>query len=116
MPYKKAFFAYGHLPVMLTRNCPNKNGTGCGECNGVAVGTDRLKNPFPIACRNGFSEIFNTKPHYLLDRIDEFLSDYAILYFTFETKAEVEEILDSANKRTSPKGDYTRGLYYRTVL
>lgn len=116
LPYKKAFFAYGRLPVMLTRNCPNKNGEGCGECNGVAVGTDRLKNPFPMACRNGFSEIFNTKPHYLLDRIDEFSADYAILYFTFETSEEVEEILNSAIKKAAPKGDFTRGLYYRTVL
>ncbi len=116
LPDKKGFFAYGRLPLMLTRNCPNKLTVDCENCGGNGVGTDRLGNVFPISCRNGFSEIFNVKPHYLLDRIGEFSSDYAILYFTFETESEVKEILNSAKSGKKPTGEFTRGLYYRTVL
>ena len=116
MPDGNAFIAYGRVPLMLTRNCPNRNGNGCRECDGVSEGTDRLGNRFPIACRNGFSEIFNTKPCWLLDRTDEFRADTAVLYFTFEQKDEAARIISAALRSGKPEGDYTRGLYYRTVM
>ena len=116
MPQSKAFLAYGYLPLMVTRNCPNKNGKGCAECGGVAYGTDRLGNRFAISCRNGFSEIYNSVPHYLLDRVQEFGCDKAILYFTTEDIGEVEKIISMAKEKAAPEGKYTRGLYYRTIL
>lgn len=116
MPSGKAFFAYGYLPLMVTRNCPNKNGKGCAECSGLAYGTDRLGNKFAISCRNGFSEIYNSVPHYLLDRVQEFCCDKAILYFTTEDIGEVEKIISMAKEKSAPEGKYTRGLYYRTIL
>lgn len=116
MPAGKAFFAYGYLPLMVTRNCPNKNGKGCSDCGGLAFGTDRLGNKFAITCRNGFSEIYNSVPHYLLDRLSEFSADIAILFFTLETKDEVAEILRLARSGGKYEGKYTRGLYYRTIL
>ena len=116
MPQNKAFLAYGYLPLMVTRNCPNKNGKGCAECSGVAYGTDRLGNNFAISCRNGFSEIYNSVPHYLLDRVQEFCCDKAILYFTTEDVSEVEKIISMAKEKSAPEGKYTRGLYYRTIL
>lgn len=116
MPKDKAFFAYGYLPLMVTRNCPSKNGKGCSECDGISYGTDRLGNTFAISCRNGFSEIFNSVPHYLLDRVDEFGCDKAILHFTIEGKAEAEKIIAMAIGKSAPDGKYTRGLYYRTIL
>lgn len=116
MPKGKAFLAYGYLPLMVTRNCPNKNGRGCGECNGISYGTDRLGNRFAIACHNGFSEIYNSVPHYLLDRVDEFGCDKAILYFTTEDIGEIEKIISMAKEKSAPVDKYTRGLYYRTIL
>ena len=116
MPQSKAFLAYGYLPLMVTRNCPNKNGKGCAECSGLAYGTDRLGNKFAISCRNGFSEIYNSVPHYLLDRVQEFCCDKAILYFTTEDIGEVEKIISMAKEKSAPEGKYTRGLYYRTIL
>ena len=116
MPRNNAFLAYGYLPLMVTRNCPNKNGKGCAECSGVAYGTDRLGNRFAISCRNGFSEIYNSVPHYLLDRVQEFGCDKAILYFTTEDIGEVEKIISMAKEKSAPEGKYTRGLYYRTIL
>ena len=116
MPQNKAFLAYGYLPLMVTRNCPNKNGKGCSDCGGLAFGTDRLGNKFAITCRNGFSEIYNSVPHYLLDRVQEFCCDKAILYFTTEDIGEVEKIISMAKEKSAPEGKYTRGLYYRTIL
>ena len=116
MPRNNAFLAYGYLPLMVTRNCPNKNGKGCSECEGISYGTDRLGNRFAISCRNGFSEIYNSVPHYLLDRVQEFCCDKAILYFTTEDIGEVEKIISMAKEKSAPEGKYTRGLYYRTIL
>ena len=112
---KTAYFAYGRVPLMLTRNCPNRNGNGCQSCSGISRGTDRLGHEFPLACQNGFTEIFNTMPTDLADRQDEFSADVALLYFTVETAEQAQEVLYRYQNKTAPTGDYTRGLYYRTV-
>ncbi len=116
LPAEKAVFAYGRIPLMVTRNCPGKSGRGCAECGGMSYGTDRLKNRFPYACRSGYTEIFNDRPIYVLDRIKEFSADIALLYFTFESRSECESIIDRAIKGLPPEGIHTRGLYYRKVF
>jgi len=41
--------------------------------------------------------------------------DFLSLYFTDEAKERCEEIIDCYAKGVAPKGDFTRGLYYRGV-
>ncbi len=115
MPESSMHFAYGLLPLMITRNCPNRKG-GCGACKGISKGKDRLGNEFYIACRNGFSEIYNNLPHCTFDRLQELKTDYALLYFTFEEQEEVQRVISSALEGKKIEGGHTRGLYWREVL
>lgn len=115
-PLKTGFFAYGRLPLMLTLNCPVKAGD-CSGCRHNRFLTDRMGMNFPVRCRNGFSEIFNCKPHFLADKKSDFCGvDFMYLYFTFETKEEAADIINAYIKGQKPKGEFTRGLYYRGVM
>ncbi|MBQ7288683.1 MAG: U32 family peptidase [Clostridia bacterium] len=107
---------YGHLPLMLTRNCPNRNGAGCKQCSGIAKMTDRKGETFFITCRNGFSEILNGIPLYMGDRRSEIQGcDYHLLRFTVEKPEAVSEVLRLYNAEENFPGRYTRGLYYREI-
>lgn len=109
------YFAYGRLPLMLTRNCPVNN-SDCANCNKDRVLIDRMGVKFPVKCVNGFSVLLNSKPHYLADKAEDFKSlDFAELYFTVENRDEVEAIIESYKTGAKPNTDFTRGLYYRGV-
>lgn len=113
----KGIFAYGRLPLMLTRNCPVKNGTSCTNCGRTLFVTDRRGIKFPIKCRAGYSELLNSVPIYLADKLDETNGlDFLLLFFTDESPEQIRSIV-TAYKRGSrkPPAEYTRGLYYRTV-
>ena len=110
-------FAYGRLPLMLTRNCPIKNGKTCVECDKRGTLRDRKDIEFPVMCRAGYSEMLNSTPLYMGDRLDEIPDvDYLLLYFTTESKSEASEIIASYNKKAKPTGEYTRNLYYRDLI
>lgn len=107
--------AYGRLPVMLVRCCPIKNGAGhvCGPDCASSI-TDRLGIEFPVRCRGGASEIFNSRPLWLCDRKAELKNsgaDFAMLYFTTETPAQENCVLDAWKRGLPAQGDFTRGLY-----
>lgn len=109
--------AYGRLPLMLTRNCPLKNGRTCAECDKKGFVTDRKGVRFPIMCRSGYSELLNSAPLYMADRLDEISDvDFLVLYFTNETSDEAEKIIKMYNTRAKAEGDYTRNLYYRDLI
>lgn len=108
--------SYGRLPLMLTRNCPVKNGLSCNECKRNSNLTDRKDTAFPVRCRNGYSELLNSKVIWLADRKDELSDlDFQILYFTDETSDRVDEVIAAYKNGTPPDCDFTRGLYYRGV-
>ena len=114
---KRGIIGYGRLPLMLTRNCPVKNGTDCAECKSNKFLTDRKNMKFPVVCHFGASEILNSQPIYLGDRLTEIENlDFITFYFTKEKKEVCEAILDAYRKGKTVKGEYTRGLYYRKVL
>ncbi len=116
-PLPKGIFAYGRLPLMLTRNCPIKNGMSCNECNRTQQLTDRKNIEFPIHCRLGFSEMLNSLPIWLADRLNETRGlDYLLLYFTDEAKEDISKIINMYKKGESPPAKYTRGLYYRNLI
>jgi len=116
-PLPKGIFAYGRLPLMLTRNCPIKNGMSCNDCRREQTLTDRKNMEFPIRCRLGFSEMLNSLPIWLADRLDETRGlDYLLLYFTDETKENTSMIINMYKSRASSPTKHTRGLYYRNLI
>ncbi len=110
-------FAYGRLPLMLTRNCPIKNGKTCANCDKKGMLIDRKGIEFPVMCRAGYSEMLNSAPLYMGDRLGEIPDiDFLTLYFTIETQDAVSEIINSYNLGVKSKGQYTRNLYYRDLI
>jgi putative protease len=113
----KGIIAYGKLPLMLLVNCPLKNGRDCADCDQKGYITDRLGYKFPIRCNLNVSELLNHTPIYLADKMEDLQNlDYLILYFTDETDKQVSQILKAYENRENILKEYTRGLYYRSVL
>lgn len=109
-------FAYGRLPLMVTRNCPIKL-KGCKNCQQYGVLKDRKGETFEVRCtQRQYSEIFNGKPLYLADKWNEWNSfDFALLYFTGESREEIDSVLRSYTETFDKRVGITRGLYYRNV-
>ena len=117
-PIPKGILAYGRIPLMITKNCPLKNGRTCKECDKKGIITDRKNIDFPIECRGGKAvELLNSTPLFLADKKEDLNAfDFILLWFTDESKAEITEIIDAyINGGTAPK-DFTRGLYYKNLL
>ncbi|MBQ8504381.1 MAG: U32 family peptidase [Clostridia bacterium] len=114
---KKGLIGYGRLPLMLTRNCPIRNGKTCDECKSNSFLTDRMNKKFPVVCSWGCSEILNSQPIYMGDRLNEIENmDFITFYFTKEKQELCDAVLDAYRKGKGVKGDFTRGLYYRGAL
>ncbi len=112
----RGIFAYGRLPLMLTRNCPQRNGKACADCNKTGKLVDRRGVEFPIECRPGTSDILNSVPVFMADRLAEIRNmDFMLLYFTKESKDVCAEIISAYIRSGKAKGDFTRGLFYRGV-
>ncbi|MBR6739919.1 MAG: U32 family peptidase [Clostridia bacterium] len=106
---------YGRLPLMLTRNCPIKNGLGCAACGKKRYLTDRKGVSFPVRCREGYSEVFNSCPIRMEDKLQSLGADYGVLYFTLESSEECRAVIDGYINGVAPTGEFTRGLYFRGV-
>ena len=113
----RGIFSYGRLPLMLTRNCPIKNGrTSCAGCDKQSSITDRKGISFPVRCNGGCSEILNSVPLDWLDRQNEYSDlELQFLHFTVENSVESVENFTRLKSKDKPKGEYTRGLYSRGV-
>lgn len=110
-------FAYGRLPLMMFKNCPLKNGEGCKNCDGQGSITDRMGITFPIICRDTYSELYNSAPTYMADKLEDLSGfNFALLYFTDESEEDIEKIIHDYTYGGTPNGNYTRGLYYRNIL
>jgi putative protease len=115
-PIRKGITVYGKIPLMLTRNCPIKNGKSCAECKRNSEITDRMGISFPVKCFMGYSEILNSRPIYMADRLREIPSaDILFFNFTTESTREVREILEAYENNKKPQIEFTRGLLYRGV-
>jgi putative protease len=111
-------FAYGRLPLMLTRNCPVKAAGGnCATCKGNGSLTDRKGISFPVTCENGCAQVLNSVPTYLADKADEIPSHlFSYFHFTNESAKQVAEILDLYDAKEASPFPITRGLYNKGVL
>ena len=115
-PIGKGLTIYGRIPLMLTRNCPIKNGKTCLDCKRNSEITDRMGIKFPVKCHMGYSEILNSRPVYMGDRLQE-IRECDILFFNFTTEStkEVENVLNAYKNQEKPTCEFTRGLLYRGV-
>lgn len=110
---------YGKLPLMLTRNCPGVNSKTktCKECGGLGYITDRKEISFPYKCSGGCTQIFNSVPLYMGDRLKEIENaDFYTMLFTTETNEQKLYALDAIQNQNKIEGGHTRGLYYKGVL
>lgn len=104
---------YGRLPLMVTVNCPIKASVGCKNCTGRI--TDRTGRAFPVVCdkrRREYSQILNCDVLYMKDKLDGF-NVYCEDYFIYDES--VNTIENIVKNHDSPKGNFTRGLYFRGV-
>lgn len=107
-------FAYGRLPLMLTKNCP-ASFEGCKGCNSDRFLTDRKNVQLPVKCRMGYSELLGDRPVWLADRLDEFSTDAFLLYFTDESKERIAQVIELYKNNSPADVSFTRGMYYRGV-
>ena len=102
--------AYGKIPLMLTRNCPIKNESGCKKCSGHI--TDRTGREFPVICSPYYTEILNPDCLYMLDRLESFRNiSFAVVMLNSESPEQTKAIISGKK----PSGNITRGLYYRGI-
>ncbi|MCY1713716.1 U32 family peptidase [Caproiciproducens galactitolivorans] len=112
----RGLLLYGRLPLMLTRNCPAANAGGCRNCKTAPFLTDRRGIRFPIQCDGACSEVLNSVPLDMADRLREVRNqDFGVLRFTIETKEEAEAVISRYLTGAPGEGEYTRGLYYRGI-
>ncbi|MGN1316946.1 MAG: DUF3656 domain-containing protein [Acutalibacteraceae bacterium] len=115
-PIPKGAYIYGYLPIMLMRACPQKSESGCLDCTGNTVLTDRKGIDFPFLCHNKkYGVLHNSVPLYIGDRNLRNL-DFVIFFFTVESKKECEKIYDVYLNKKIPEGKKTNGLYNRELL
>lgn len=108
---------YGHLPLMLTRNCPVQAHIGCAACQKQGRLTDRKGCTFPVVCNPyGCTQLLNGVPLYMGDRMREMHTAYAHFYFSVESQQQVQQVLDLFAAGQKPDFPYTRGLYQRGAL
>ncbi len=108
-------YAYGMLAAMLMRQCPVKNEIGCKKCSGSL--TDRTKRKFPVLCSGNYTELLNSVPVWMADRLPEFSGcSYILIDFTCESPDEVKRISDAYRYGADYKPEnFTRGLLYRGI-
>lgn len=111
-------FAYGHMTLMLTRNCLVKS--ALGNCACPALLTDRTGASFFVAKGEGCSnEIRNGTVLFNADRMSDF-SDAGILAVFLRMTTESLEVCEDVlrmyrgNAVTMPE-HYTRGHLYKIV-
>lgn len=113
---RRGLLLYGRLPLMLTRNCPAANAGGCKNCKNTPVLTDRRGIHFPVQCYDACSEVLNSVPLYMADRLNEVRNqDFGVLRFSTETTKETEKIIDQYLSGAPCPDEFTRGLYYRGI-
>ena len=69
-------------------------------------------------CENGYSQVLNSRPIYMADRLKETdFADFNLLWFTNESAEECKAVMQQyTDGAPAPaKEEFTRGLYYRGV-
>lgn len=113
----RGIISYGYLPVMLTRNCPNKSADIiCKTCGGQAKMKDRLGKTFIFYCDNNAVEILNTVPLDIVEsaKYSKHL-DFGVFRFSVENYVEKVETFPDFIGILKNLNEKTHGLYLRGV-
>ena len=112
----RGIVSYGFLPLMQLRNCPIKASLGCAACGQNGTMTDRMQVRFPVECDQYRTvALLNSVPLDIAERSMRGL-DHQILYFTRETRAEIETVTARFLAAEKTQDAHTTGLYFRTLL
>ena len=111
-----SIIVYGYLPLMTARNCPVKEEIGCKNCNKKQFLNDRIGKKFRVKCNGQTSELYNTYPLCVFDRLNKLDSDInKIFMFNDENKNDIKNIIKHY-KNSELLNDSTRGCYFRKLL
>lgn len=111
-----SIIVYGYLPLMTARNCPVKEEIGCKNCNKKQSLNDRMGKKFRIKCNGQTSELYNTYPLCVFDRLNKLDSDInKIFMFNDENKNDIKNIIKHY-ENSELLNDSTRGCYFRKLL
>lgn len=115
---QKTVIVYGRLPLMTFRACPVQASIGCAACGGHGSLTDRTGRRFPVLCSAmPCKELFNSDVLDMSGKIDLFDADCAELFFTTETKEDVQRVTAAfLAGRPAAEKNATHGLYFRGVI
>lgn len=117
---------YGHIPLMLMKNCPLKAAGKCQNKKTAYKLRDRKNEEFPMLCNDDCTvKLLNSKPIFTADKLADIknLKINALrLIFTVENPARCDKIINMYKsaldgERVSPPevNTFTRGHYYRGV-
>ncbi len=122
---KLEVIGYGRLPLMLLEHCVIRSRIGC-RCNDTDFALkDRKNEVFPLLPTHCGNVLYNSKPIYMADRIED-IKNLQIngirLCFTLENYErcciiirEYQSAL-SGHSLHAPNIDFTRGHFYRGML
>ena len=117
---KLSVFAYGHIPLMITESCIKSNLKKTACDTGAMLVKDRKGEEFILDCEDcSKNVIYNPYPVMMADKLDELKEagiDSLRIHFTYENKAQVEEILHSFKIKQNPLTKFTRGHFYRGAI
>lgn len=115
-PIPTGFYAYGRLPLMITKNCPVRAQAGCKNCTGSI--TDRTGRKFPVECdRKQYARILNCDILETSDRLSDFRgAAFALLDVGNMPPQTAADVIKRYMDRGTPEGKFTRGLYYRGII
>lgn len=113
----RGVISFGYLPVMLTRNCPNKSADiKCSKCSGKGKMKDRLGKTFIFYCDGFATEVLNNLPLEEINEV-EISENLDISFFRFSVENYVENvekwsdfISESLNSREKTHGLLKRGV------
>lgn len=115
---KRGIISYGYLPLMITRNCPNKSiNMSCSKCKKQGKMQDRIGKSFIFYCDGCLTEVLNSACLDALEIVENSTNiDFEVFRITVENSVEnVENILDFLRYNLK-SGSKTHGLYKRGVL
>ncbi|MCR2032519.1 peptidase U32 family protein [Anaerofustis stercorihominis] len=111
-----SIIVYGYLPLMTARNCPIKEEIGCKNCNKNQYLIDRMDKKFRVKCNGQTSEIYNTYPLCIFDKLDRLDSDInKIFIFNNESIYDIKKVITYFEKKEMIN-NATRGCYFRKLL
>ena len=116
-PVPFGVFGYGHLPLMMTRNCPVKSGNNtCSTCKNNLKLQDRKGEKFILRCDKTITEILNCVPLVLPKDIKKSQNpQFTVFHFSVENSVEnKEKILEKLSEKQNFER-FTYGLYVRGV-